>query len=300
MSQELNEAERELAKWCTTRVGMTPDGLTKLIWMTAWQASRATVPAAQQAIRMTPELRAELVAWGRSPEGDEDADEALLAVLNAGAAAQQEGWVSVPVEPTEAMIAGAVASGFHATHLEYYRAMIAAAPSAPAKATFSPDWANYRQGVADGAAEAASVRDAAQVKAAHHAVSALHFDDGSDFKFYLIAILKELAPGWLDEMAKDSSEVFHRSREAVCALQGKPEASRDRSPYVLGVKLPESVADQIARLQGKPEAAKGGELTPLEIESLRGKHLYSVQGVIQGHVDFARAIEQHIKGGGNG
>ena len=32
-------------------------------------------------------------------------------------------------------------------------------------------------------------------------------------------------------------------------------------------------------------------LTPLEIENLRDEHLYSVQGVIQGHEAFARAIE---------
>ena len=36
-------------------------------------------------------------------------------------------------------------------------------------------------------------------------------------------------------------------------------------------------------------------LTPLEIENLRDEHLYSVQGVIQGHEAFARAIEAKLK-----
>ena len=43
------------------------------------QAEEATQPA----ITMTPELRRELQAWGRATEGDADADESLLAVLNA-------------------------------------------------------------------------------------------------------------------------------------------------------------------------------------------------------------------------
>ncbi len=38
-----------------------------------------------------------------------------------------------------------------------------------------------------------------------------------------------------------------------------------------------------------PQAAPS-ELTPVMIENLRDKHLYAVQGVIQGHEDFARAI----------
>jgi len=37
--------------------------------------------------------------------------------------------------------------------------------------------------------------------------------------------------------------------------------------------------------------ARRKPLTPLEIENLRDEHLYSVQGVIQGHEAFARAIE---------
>ena len=41
-------------------------------------------------------------------------------------------------------------------------------------------------------------------------------------------------------------------------------------------------------------------LTPLEIENLRDEHLYSVQGVIQGHEAFARAIEAKLKEKNNG
>ena len=220
MSQELNEAERELATWCATRVNMTPDGLTRLVWMTAWNC-RATVPAAQQAIRMTPELRAELVAWGRSPEGDEDADEALLAVLNAGAAAQQAGWVSVPIT-TLSNWAQQWTDSNDACYAEFnshddpglvdLRRMIAAAPSAPVEAAIcdgpcknDPD--NPCPGCPygknwdgdDEPAEAASVRDAQEQ-------TALYFERNGGH--------------WL------GSEVA----AAIRALQGKPEAAKGGGP----------------------------------------------------------------------
>lgn len=145
-------------------------------------------------------------------------------------AAQQAGWVSVPVEPTDEMVAAAIACGKHSTKAEYYAAMIAARPSAPADAAFSPDWANYRQGVKDGAEEAASVRE--------------------ELLGLLIESQESIGGDW-------------RGRRDVAvarALQAKPEAAArtnlsTRNYVGRGIRLAEAIAaEQIA----KPEAAKGG------------------------------------------
>jgi len=172
------------------------------------------------------------VEWGDAVGGPGEheifAQKILSAVRDelgrAPAAAQQAGWVSVPVEPTPAMLLAAgyraSAVGASTTGHEAYRAMIAAAPRAPAEApidtTGMSDGAIYAEVArrANVAAEAASVRDQALAEAAwqcdHRAANWRSFEGETDMQ--------------------ERAEAAEICSDAIRALQGKPEAAKGGEP----------------------------------------------------------------------
>lgn len=62
------------------------------------------------------------------------------------------------------------------------------------------------------------------------AVAALYFDDSYDFRFYLIDILKSLAPELLEELGNDAAATYQKSRILLRQALKEDVALKSRSP----------------------------------------------------------------------
>lgn len=77
---------------------------------------------------------------------------------------------------------------------------------------FSEDWIRIP------AILQSSERDNGHVEALYSAVSAIYFDDSSDFKFALLAVVKALAPELMDELGSNPNAVFEKVRSSFAAI----------------------------------------------------------------------------------